>query len=111
MESLELQIEQQAKLFAALGDGTRLKLIAGLIDGEQRSITDLAADFQTSRQAVTKHLRLLETNGLVASEKSGRESLYSLKVEPLSEIKEIVESIENQWDQTLSRLKTLVEQE
>lgn len=104
------EIQQKAKLFAVLGDSTRLAIVTSLVDGEQRSIKELTEGFQLSRQAVTKHLRMLEDADIVRSERSGRESLFSLKVESLIEVREMIQSIEKQWAQTLGRLRTLVEE-
>lgn len=92
-----------------LGDSTRLEIVTSLVDGEPRSIKALTEGFQLSRQAVTKHLRLLQNADIVINEKSGRESLFSLRVDSLTEVREMIQSIENQWAATLGRLKTLVE--
>ncbi len=96
-------------MFSVLGDSTRLEIVTSLVDGEPRSITELTEGFQLSRQAVTKHLRLLEQADIVMNEKSGRESLFSLKVESLSEVREMIQDIEAQWAATLGRLKAFVE--
>ena len=63
--------------FAALGDPTRLAIIARLADGEPRSIAALTAGAPMTRQAMTKHLRVLEDAGLVASERAGREARFA----------------------------------
>ena len=62
-----------------------------------------------TRQAVTKHLRVLEQAGIVHSERSGRESLYAFDPKPMHELKEYLERVSAQWDQVLSRLKSFVE--
>lgn len=98
-----------APLFAALGDETRLALLSRLKSGERQSITDLTEGVDMTRQAVTKHLRVLEDAGLVRGTRAGRESLYELKVEPLSEARRALDDISRQWDNTLSRLKSFVE--
>ncbi len=105
----EADLAKRARLFSALGDSTRLKLIASLERGEKRSITQLTEGFKLSRQAITKHLRQLEDAGIVSGEKLGRESLYQLEVESLSEVRQMIESIEKQWQQALRRLKSAVE--
>lgn len=99
------EIEKKAKLFAVLGDSTRLNLLTNLVDGKKRSITELTKGTGLTRQAITKHLKLLENANVVKGEKSGRDSLYTLQIESLSEAREIIESIEQQWDETLNRLK------
>ena len=103
------EIEKKARIFSVLGDSTRLRLVTSLLDGEKRSITQLTEGSKLSRQAVTKHLKILEDVGLVNGEKSGRESLYELKIESLSEVRQMIESIEDQWDKTLNRLKIHLE--
>lgn len=103
------EIERKARLFSVLGDSTRLKLVTNLVDGEKRSITELTKGSGLSRQAITKHLRILENAGVVTGKKSGRDNLYTLQIESLSEAREIIESIEKQWDETLYRLKEYLE--
>ena len=105
----KIEIEKKAKIFSVLGDSTRLGLVTSLVDGEKRSITELTEGSTLSRQAVTKHLKLLEDVGLVKGEKSGREILYELKIESLAEVRQMLENIEGQWDSTLNRLKILLE--
>lgn len=98
-----------APIFAALGDSTRLSLVAKLIDGQPHSISDLASGTKITRQAITKHLTVLENVGLVSRFKDGRESLYELDPQPLKSIQEYLAVIANQWDDALVRLKKLVE--
>jgi DNA-binding transcriptional ArsR family regulator len=99
----------QADLFAALGDETRLGLVAALAGGEARSISHLARGTRLTRQAVTKHLRVLEAAGMVRSVRSGRQSLFEFDPAPVSELREYLGRLSEQWDQALVRLKTLVE--
>src|ERR1043165_8912000 len=98
-----------APIFAALGDETRLGLVARLAKGEPCSIVQLTDGSELTRQAITKHLRVLEDAGLVRSVRSGRESLFELDPEPLEEVKTYLELVSEQWDETLSRLKRFVE--
>src|SRR3546814_16131392 len=67
-----------AVVFAALGDPTRLALVGKLGDRAQRSITELGRDSALSRQAITRHLRVLEDAGVVRSRRQGRESRLTL---------------------------------
>jgi DNA-binding transcriptional ArsR family regulator len=99
-----------APIFAALGDETRLSLLARLSDGETRSITDLSADTRLTRQAVTKHLRVLEGAGLVSSTRSGRETRFTFRPDPIVEVKSYLDHVSVQWDNALSRLRAFVEQ-
>lgn len=95
--------------FAALGDRTRLTLVTRLSDGTARSITQLATDTEITRQAVTKHLRVLERAGLVRSTRVGRESHFAFQRETVEELQSYLHAVSRQWDDALSRLKTFVE--
>jgi DNA-binding transcriptional ArsR family regulator len=98
-----------AQIFAALGDPTRLSLLARLSDGDARSISALAADSHLTRQAVTKHLQVLEGAGLVASRRMGRESRFTYRPEPVAEARAYLEAVSAQWDQALGRLRAFVD--
>lgn len=102
-------MEQQAQVFAALGDPTRMSLVAKLIDGKPQSISTLTAGSKITRQAVTKHLSVLENVGLVSKIKDGRESLYELDPKPLLSLQEYLQVISSQWDNALNDLKRFVE--
>jgi DNA-binding transcriptional ArsR family regulator len=99
----------QALLFAALGDETRLALVAALSAGEPRSISQLASGSSLTRQAVTKHLRVLERAGIVHSVRRGRESLFAFDPTPINGLQAYLDQVSRQWDQTLARLKSFVE--
>jgi DNA-binding transcriptional ArsR family regulator len=98
-----------APIFAALGDPTRLRLVTKLSDGHGRSISALSADAQMTRQAVTKHLRVLESAGLVNSTRIGRESRYACRPEAIAQAKSYLDMVSAQWDDALSRLRAHVE--
>ena len=98
-----------AAVFAALGDETRLSLITTLSGGEPRSIAQLTGGSKMTRQAITKHLRVLQSAGIVHSVRAGRESLFEFVPQPLNELQDYLGRVSAQWDQVLSRLKTLVE--
>ena len=98
-----------ALVFAALSDATRLALVAKLCTGERRSISQLARRSRLTRQAITKHLRVLESVGIVHCLRLGRESLFEFNREPIVEVSEYLGFVSEQWDQALSRLKALVE--
>lgn len=99
-----------APVFAALGDKTRLSLVANLSGGHHRSISELTRGTRLTRQAVTKHLHVLERAGLVRSNHSGRENRFQLDPAPLEAMKQYLNSISQRWDQTLARLKAFVEE-
>jgi len=98
-----------ALVFAALGDTTRLSLVAKLCRGQPRSISQLTERSKLTRQAITKHLRVLESAGIVRSVHAGRESRFEFDVEPIAEVREYLDFVSEQWDQALSRLKAFVE--
>src|SRR5216683_2256593 len=98
-----------AHVFAALGDETRLSLVAKLCGGEPRSIAQLTGGSRLTRQAITKHLRVLERVEIVHSVRAGRENLFELNPEPIEEIRKYLDLVSEQWDQALARLKLFVE--
>jgi DNA-binding transcriptional ArsR family regulator len=107
---LDAQLDR-APLFSALGDGTRLRLIGRLSLGRPQSISELAGGTDLTRQAVTKHLRILEGVGLVHGARRGRETLFEFKPKPISEAMKYLDHVSRQWDEALARLKSLVEGE
>ena len=100
---------QHAAVFAALGDETRLSLVAALSAGEPRSIAQLTGGTKITRQAITKHLRVLQSAGIVHCVRRGRESRFEFDPAPMNELREYLGRVAEQWDQVLSRLKALVE--
>jgi DNA-binding transcriptional ArsR family regulator len=108
--SAHATLKTQAPVFAALGDDTRLRLVARLAQGMPCSISQLTEGSRLTRQAIAKHLRVLEEAGIVHSARSGRESLFKLDPKPLGRMKEHLELLSEQWDQALSRLKAFVEE-
>jgi len=98
-----------APVFAALGDETRLSLVARLCGGQPYSISQLTQGSRLTRQAITKHLRVLESVGIVHSVRTGRESLFEFDPQPMEGIKDYLDFVSQQWDQALSRLKWFVE--
>ncbi|MBS0578858.1 MAG: helix-turn-helix transcriptional regulator [Proteobacteria bacterium] len=98
-----------AVIFAALGDETRLALVTALATGEAQSISRLTAGTRLTRQAVTKHLRVLQGAGLVRGARHGRESLFELDPQPMKEMQEYLGRVSQQWDEVLLRLKAHVE--
>lgn len=99
-----------ALLFAALGDETRLALVAKLSYGQPRSISELTQDSKLTRQAITEHLRVLERARLVHGVRVGRESRFAFDPRPIGEMRRYLQTVSEQWDQALVRLKTFVEE-
>jgi len=98
-----------APVFAALGDATRLGLVSRLSDGQARSIAQLAGGLSLTRQGVTKHLRVLEQAGIVSSNRVGRENQFSYVPAPIEHLRSYLDTVSEQWDEALSRLKTFAE--
>ena len=109
MSSSLAPAERTARAFSALGDPTRLALLARLSDGRSCSIAALAADSRFTRQAVTRHLGVLEEAGLVARRRVGRESLYAYRPEQVLAARAWLDRVEAQWEGTLKRFKARVE--
>ena len=98
-----------AGVFAALGDPTRLKLVAVLCAGGAFSIAQLTANTDISRQGVTKHLQVLADAGVVRDVKQGRERLWQLDPAQIEEARRTLDLIGKQWEAALGRLKSFVE--
>jgi DNA-binding transcriptional ArsR family regulator len=99
-----------APVFAALGDETRLALIARLHAGRPQSIARLALGLPLTRQAVTKHLEVLSDAGLVRDFRRGRERLFRPEARRLDEARLYLDAISRRWDEALARLRKLVEE-
>jgi DNA-binding transcriptional ArsR family regulator len=107
--SRSLKRGRYAPIFAALGDETRLALVARLSSGERHSIADLTEGTKLTRQAITKHLRVLESARIVHSLRAGRESLFELDPAPIRAARDYAEIVSANWDAALARLKKFVE--
>jgi DNA-binding transcriptional ArsR family regulator len=108
--SASAALKIRADVFAALGDATRLSVLDRLSRGTPQSIVRLTSGTRLTRQAVTKHLRVLEAAGVVRSVRAGRESLYALEPKPIDELRRYLETVSAQWDDALARLKAFVEE-
>lgn len=106
----EFAVTNIAPLFAALGDPTRLSLVLRLRDGQPRSIGELSHGIDLTRQGISKHLRVLEHAGILSSERIGRESRFLICPNAIEETRTYLDRVSEQWSETLSRLKTLVEE-
>jgi DNA-binding transcriptional ArsR family regulator len=106
--SAEFIPTRAAALFSALGDTTRLALLARLKDGQAQSLVELSHGMSLTRQGVSKHLRVLADAGMVTSRRVGRESRYVLRPAGISEAKSHLERASRQWDEALARLKALI---
>lgn len=106
--NLAVNLRDAAPLFAALGDATRLKLVARLCAGPG-SITQLTSGSSITRQAITKHLQVLAAAGLVKDVRRGREHIWEFEAQRLAEARRCLDEISRQWDAALGRLKRFVE--
>jgi len=104
-----LETKGSAPLFAALGDKSRLRIVSRLCDDGPMSITRLTAGSHVTRQAITKHLRVMEEAGLVRGIRHGRESVWRLDQRRLEDARRYLDMISRQWDRALSRLRAFVE--
>lgn len=106
---LRAGLRKMSPIFAALGDETRLRIIAALCAGGALSIAQLTADTTITRQAVTKHLHVLAEAGLVRGVKQGRERRWEFDPSKVELARRSLEAISRQWDEALARLKGHVE--
>ncbi len=98
-----------AEVFSALGDQTRLSVVTRL-GAAPLTATALSEGAQVTRQAIVKHLQVLEGAGLVTHEKRGREVLYTLKGDRLDEARLFLDGISAGWDRAIERLRGIVEE-
>jgi len=103
------EVSRAAPVFAALGDETRLALVARLSSDGPLSITRLTAGSAVTRQAITKHLDVLATAGLVSDVRRGRERIWELELEQMEAARTYLEHVSKRWDAALDRLKQFVE--
>jgi DNA-binding transcriptional ArsR family regulator len=101
--------KSSAPIFAALGDETRLRLVSRLCNDGPMSITRLTVGSRVTRQAITKHLHVMEEAGLLRSARDGRESVWQLDPQRLEDARHYLELISKQWDGALDRLRKFVE--
>jgi DNA-binding transcriptional ArsR family regulator len=104
-----VEAARPAAIFAALGDPTRIALLARLSGGAALSISALSADGRMTRQAVTKHLRALEGAGLVESRREGRETRFAYRPAEIEAARAFLDKVSARWDERLERLRAFVE--
>jgi DNA-binding transcriptional ArsR family regulator len=98
-----------APVFAALGDETRLEIVARLCKHGPLSISRLTDGTRISRQGITKHLDALSAAGVVRSERAGRERIWQIETKQLAEARGYLDRISVQWDAVIERLRLFVE--
>jgi DNA-binding transcriptional ArsR family regulator len=109
MSTSRFRPKRTAPIFAALGDETRLRIVARLSARGPMSIARLTQDASVTRQAVTKHLHVLAGAGLARSSRLGRESVWELQPASIEAARRCLDGISSQWDSALDRLKLFVE--
>ena|SRR5581483_2127986 len=105
-----LNRKQRAAVFRAIADPTRREIL-GLLRSRRSSAGEIAANFRTSRPAISKHLRVLRSAGLVATEQEGTSRIYALNAAPLRAVNDWLSDYRMFWRETLRGLKTYVEEE
>ena len=110
MSRVETRSNAPAPVFAALGCVTRLELVSRLSDGKEYSITALTDGLGLTRQAITKHLQVLQHAGIVNSQRVGRESRFTIRPGPITQAKDYLTRVSDQWDKAIARLRVTVEQ-
>ena len=96
-------------LLAALADPTRRAVFERLNTEGPASASQLASELPVTRQAIAKHLSQLDSVGLVDRSEQGRQVIYSARVAPLDEVAVWLETVGNDWDARLTRLKNSFE--
>jgi DNA-binding transcriptional ArsR family regulator len=104
-------VAESAAVFAALGDATRLRLVARLCSEGPLSISRLSEGAGVTRQAVTKHLETLGDAGLVRYNRRGRERIWELEPKRLEMAQRYLNAVAGEWDAVIGRLKAFVEEE
>ena len=99
-----------AGVFFALGDGTRLSVVKKLGAAGALSATVLADGAKVTRQAIVKHLQVLERAGLVTHARRGRDVLYALETRGFEDARSFIDRISVLWDRRIGRLRALVEE-
>jgi DNA-binding transcriptional ArsR family regulator len=97
--------EPDDEVFAALADPTRRSILQAVSERGPVTATALTADVPVSRQAIAKHLSLLQEAGLVQGDRAGRETRFTARSEPLDELATWATATGRRWDQRLARLR------
>jgi DNA-binding transcriptional ArsR family regulator len=107
--SSAVRLRDAAPVFAALGDQTRLELVARLCSNGPQSIVRLSEGANVTRQAITKHLHVLADAGLIRSTRAGREQVWEILPRRVAEARHFLVLISAQWDDAIERLRKFVE--
>jgi DNA-binding transcriptional ArsR family regulator len=99
-----------AAVFRAIADPTRRQILA-LLRGGRRSVGEIAGNFRTSRPAISRHLRVLRTAGLVVARRDGTARICELNAKPLRAVDTWLRDYQAFWSETLRNLKRFVEED
>lgn len=102
-------LAEEDALWAAVADPTRRRVLDALLEQGEATTTTLAEGLPVTRQAVAKHLLVLNRVGLVAGERHGRELRYAIRPERLDQASEAMARVAAQWDRRLARIKRIAE--
>ena len=102
-------LAEEDALWAAVADPTRRRVLDALLERGEATTTKLAEGLPVTRQAVAKHLAVLDRVGLVTGERHGREVRYAVRPERLDAASEAIARVAAQWDRRLARIKRLAE--
>jgi DNA-binding transcriptional ArsR family regulator len=97
------------ELWAAVGDPTRRRVLDVLLDRGEATATILAAELPVTRQAVAKHLVVLDRAGLVAGRRQGREVRYAVRPQRLDAARRSMAQVAAEWDARLAAIKRIAE--
>ena len=101
--------DEDESLWAAVGEPSRRQLLDSLLSRGEATATALAADSPLTRQAVSKHLAVLDRAGLVESRREGREVRYSVRPDRLDAATRSMAEVAATWDKRLQAIKRLAE--
>ena len=102
--------KQRGAVFRAIADPTRREIL-GLLRGRRRTMGEIATNFRTSRPAISKHLRLLRSVGLVVTRREGTARICELNARPLRAVGDWLRDYEAFWGESLRSLKRYVEED
>jgi DNA-binding transcriptional ArsR family regulator len=102
-------VAEDDALWAAVADPTRRRVLDALLERGEATTTTIADGLPVTRQAVAKHLAVLDRVGLVAGQRRGREVRFSVRPERLDDAAEAMARVAAQWDRRLARIKRLAE--
>lgn len=106
---MAVAVAEDDALWAAVADPTRRRVLDALLEQGEATATTLALGLPVTRQAVAKHLAVLNRVGLITGRRRGREVRYAVRPERLDDAAEAMVRVAAQWDTRLARIKRLAE--